>query len=72
MHMSQICLQDTSVPKPVKIRVNIAAKVAGYSERTVRRFIQTGAPSAEREGKRRWLVLRAEVERVQRERSLSC
>lgn len=70
--MSQICLQDTSAPKPVKIRVNIAAKVAGYSERTVRRFIQTGALSAEREGKRRWLVLRAEVERVQRERSLSC
>jgi hypothetical protein len=70
--MRRICLQDPGTPKPVKIRVNIAARVAGYSERTVRRFIETGVLSAEREGKRRWLVLRAEVERVQRERSLSC
>ena len=70
--MSWVGLPDGSAPKPVKIRVNIAAKIAGCSERTVRRFIQTGALSAEREGKRRWLVLRAEVERVQRERSMSC
>jgi excisionase family DNA binding protein len=70
--MSQICIQDNSAPKPVKIRVNVAAKVAGYSERTVRRFIQTGVLSAEREGKRRWLVPRTEVERMQRERWLSC
>jgi hypothetical protein len=70
--MQRICLRDPGAPKPLKIRVNIAAKVAGYSERTVRRFIETGVLTAEREGKRRWLVLRTEVERVQRVRSLPC
>jgi excisionase family DNA binding protein len=60
------------MPKPEKIPVHIAAKIAGCPDRTFRRFIQTGAIPAERDGKRRWLVPRAEAERVQRQRSQSC
>lgn len=70
--MNISCFPVGYAPIPSKIRVNIAAKIVGCSERTLRRCIQNGDLSAEREGKRRWLVLRAEVERMQRERSLSC
>jgi hypothetical protein len=64
-------LPDGCAPKPDKIYVHIAAKLIPCSDRTLRRYIANSILSAEREGKRRWLVLRAEVERLRRERGLA-
>jgi excisionase family DNA binding protein len=58
-------------PRSDKIRVHIAADIIGCSERTVRRYVETGMLSAERHGKRRWLLPRAEAEKLQRERGQS-
>jgi excisionase family DNA binding protein len=65
-------LPDGCLPKPDTIRVNIAAKLYGCTERHMRRLIQNGEVFGRREGQRHWLVQRADVERISRKRSLSC
>ncbi|MGO8706126.1 MAG: helix-turn-helix domain-containing protein [Terracidiphilus sp.] len=46
----------------------MAADEIGCSRRTIRRLILDGILPARREGRRRWLILRADVEWVRRRR----
>lgn len=54
------------------IFVHIAARLIDCSPRSVRRYIQKGSLTSQRVGRRAWLVLRSDVERLARRRSLTC
>ncbi|MGO8774442.1 MAG: helix-turn-helix domain-containing protein [Terracidiphilus sp.] len=56
------------VARPEMIYVHMAADEIGCSRRTIRRLILDGILPARREGRRRWLILRADVEWVRRRR----
>jgi len=54
------------------IFVHIAARQIDCSPRSVRRYIQQGLLTSRKRGRRAWVVLRSDVERLARRRGLSC
>jgi len=53
--------------KKDKVPVNVAARIVGKSQQTVRRWVQSGKLDYERESPRKTLIPRAELEALRQE-----
>jgi excisionase family DNA binding protein len=69
--MKPACFTGGQMPLPDKILVHNAARILNCSKRTIRRYIQVGILTAERRGRRAWLIMRADLEHLQRSRRLA-
>lgn len=54
-----------------EVPVHIAARTLECSERTIRRMIKLEILPAQREGRRRWVILRSDIEAVRSRRRSS-